>query len=143
MTSNQNQRDGTVILTDSNKWIPWYRQIKMQSEALEIWDIIDPEGSTQPCMKPVQPLSPDISTYEPATAEGRASTASSHTIRAARGSARGGAQSSVEISRVTPQTPIIPARVSDLSEAGQEAYKEDREDYKLSLESYKMKDRDY
>ncbi|KAG9387001.1 hypothetical protein A1F94_003751 [Pyrenophora tritici-repentis] len=46
MTINQNQRDATVILTDSSKWIPWYRQIKMQCEALEIWDIVDPAGNT-------------------------------------------------------------------------------------------------
>jgi hypothetical protein len=93
--------------------------------------------------KPAIPLPPDISTYEPATAEGSASIASSHTIRAARGGARGGAQSSAEIPRVTPQTPIIPTRVSDLSDAGQEAYKEDREDYKLRLESYKHIEKEY
>jgi hypothetical protein len=34
-------------------------------------------------------------------------------------------------------------RMSDLSEKGQEAYKEDREDYKLRLESYKLLERDY
>ncbi|KAF7567883.1 hypothetical protein PtrM4_124960 [Pyrenophora tritici-repentis] len=39
MATNQSQRDATVILTDSSKWIPWYRQIKMQCEALEIWTL--------------------------------------------------------------------------------------------------------
>ena len=34
-------------------------------------------------------------------------------------------------------------RPSDLSEKGLEAYKEDREDYKLRLESYKIHERDY
>ncbi|KAF7567889.1 hypothetical protein A1F94_012307 [Pyrenophora tritici-repentis] len=56
MATNQSQRDATVILTDSSKWIPWYRQIKMQCEALEIWDIVDPAGNTQPRTKPTEPL---------------------------------------------------------------------------------------
>ncbi|KAI0569424.1 hypothetical protein Alg130_11653 [Pyrenophora tritici-repentis] len=33
--------------------------------------------------------------------------------------------------------------MSDLSDKGQEAYKEDREDYKLRLESYRILEKDY
>ncbi|KAK7177505.1 hypothetical protein PSPO01_16448, partial [Paraphaeosphaeria sporulosa] len=58
MASNPNQRDATVILSDPSKWIPWYRQIKMQCEALEIWDIVDPEGDIEPSTKPTEPLPP-------------------------------------------------------------------------------------
>jgi hypothetical protein len=42
-----------------------------------------------------------------------------------------------------PQTPTIPTRVSDLLDKGQEAYKEDREDYKLQLELYKIREKEY
>jgi hypothetical protein len=34
-------------------------------------------------------------------------------------------------------------RILDLSDKGQEAYKEDWEDYKLRLKSYKILERDY
>ncbi|KAF7574091.1 hypothetical protein PtrM4_057140 [Pyrenophora tritici-repentis] len=47
------------------------------------------------------------------------------------------------MSTTTSQIPTIPTRVSELSEKGQEAYKEDRDDYKLRLESYKIRERDY
>jgi hypothetical protein len=79
MATNQNQRDATVILTDSSKWIPWYRQIKMQSEALEIWDIIDLEGNAQPRTKPVEPLPPMVSDYEPAAPPRGTQTSSAST----------------------------------------------------------------
>ena len=52
-------------------------------------------------------------------------------------------QDTIEVSTTAPQTPTIPTRISDLSDKGQEAYKEDREDYKLRLESYKILERDY
>ncbi|KAG9377809.1 hypothetical protein A1F94_012212 [Pyrenophora tritici-repentis] len=99
MTINQNQRDATVILTDSSKWIPWYRQIKMQCEALEIWDIVDPAGNTQPRTKPTEPLPPLVSDYEPAAALRNTSSAPSSSTRTARANARAPTQDTVDIRR--------------------------------------------
>jgi hypothetical protein len=45
--------------------------------------------------------------------------------------------------KTVSQTSITPTRISDLSNNGQEPYKEDREDYKLRLESYKIREKDY
>jgi hypothetical protein len=42
-----------------------------------------------------------------------------------------------------PTQTTIPTRISDLTASGQEAYKEDREDYKLRLESYKILEKEY
>ncbi|KAF7575701.1 hypothetical protein PtrM4_073250 [Pyrenophora tritici-repentis] len=122
MATNQSQRDATVILTDSSKWIPWYRQIKMQCEALEIWDIVDPAGNTQPRTKPTEPLPPLVSDYEPAAALRNTSSAPSSSTRTARANARAPTQDTVDIVNPAVQTPAIPARYSELSAEGKEAY---------------------
>ena len=140
MTSNQNQRDATVILTDSSSWTPWYRQLKMKCQSQGIWPLADPEGVQLQRIRPTVPLPPDVAQYEPANIAASSSAASSHTVRPGR---RGAMQDTIEVSTTAPQTPTIPTRISDLSDKGQEAYKEDREDYKLRLESYKILERDY
>ncbi|KAG9381096.1 hypothetical protein A1F94_008416 [Pyrenophora tritici-repentis] len=117
MATNQSQRDATVILTDSSKWIPWYRQIKMQCEALEIWDIVDPAGNTQPRTKPTEPLPPLVSDYEPAAALRNTSSAPSSSTRTARANARAPTQDTVDI--------VNPAGIQD------------------GFESYKIRERNY
>lgn len=143
MTSNLSLRDATVILTDSSKWIPWYRQIKMQCEALEIWDIIDPEGNTQPSTKPTEPLPPLVSDYEPAAALRNTLSASSSTTRTARGAARASTQDTVDA--VNPATRIraTPARYSELSADGKEAYDGDSREFRMVFDSYKIRERSY
>lgn len=94
-------------------------------------------------IRPKAPLPPEIAQYELATSISNASTTSSQTIRAGRSGARGTTHEVIDISATAPQTSTIPTRVSDLSEKGQEAYKEDREDYKFRLESYKILEKDY
>ncbi|KAI1671854.1 hypothetical protein L13192_02716 [Pyrenophora tritici-repentis] len=143
MTINQNQRDATVILTDSSKWIPWYRQIKMQCEALEIWDIVDPAGNTQPRTKPTEPLPPLVSDYEPAAALRNTSSAPSSSTRTARANARAPTQDTVDIVNPAVQTPAIPARYSELSAEGKEAYDGDSREFKMVFESYKIRERNY
>jgi hypothetical protein len=142
MATNQNQRDATVILTDSSKWIPWYRQIKMQSEALEIWDIIDPEGNAQPRTKPVEPLPPTVSDYEPA-APPRSTQTSSASTRTARGSTRATTQDLADI--MAPPTPMTntPTRYSELSAEGKEAYDGDAREFRMIFDSYKIRERNY
>ena len=143
MAANQSQRDATVILTDSSNWIPWYRQLKLKCQSQNIWPLADPEGVRLQRIRPEVPLPPDISQYEPSTNTSNPSTRSSHTVRAGRSSARGAAQDTIDTSTTASQNPVIPTRISDLSDKGQEAYKEDREDYKLRLESYKILEKDY
>lgn len=138
--SNQSQRDATVILTDSSSWTPWYRQLKMKCQSQGIWPIADPEGVQLQRTRPVVPLPPDVAQYEPATIVVSSSAASSHTARSVR---RGATQDVTDTPTIASQTATIPMRISDLSDKGQEAYKEDREDYKLRLESYKILERDY
>ncbi|KAG9376250.1 hypothetical protein A1F94_013516 [Pyrenophora tritici-repentis] len=75
---------------------------------LGIWPLLDPEVRLQR-IQPEAPLPPDIS----------------------QGNTRGSAQDTTEMSTTTSRIPTIPTRVSELSEKGQEAYKEDRDDYKL------------
>ncbi|KAI1672189.1 hypothetical protein L13192_03048 [Pyrenophora tritici-repentis] len=143
MATNQSQRDATVILTDSSKWIPWYRQIKMQCEALEIWDIVDPAGNTQPRTKPTEPLPPLVSDYEPAAALRNTSSAPSSSTRTARANARAPTQDTVDIVNPAVQTPAIPARYSELSAEGKEAYDGDSREFKMVFESYKIRERNY
>jgi hypothetical protein len=143
MAANQSQRDATVILTDSSNWIPWYRQLKLKCQSQGIWPLADPEGVRLQRIRPEVPLPPDISQYEPSTNTSNTSIASSHTVRVGRSNARGAAQDTIDTSTTASQNPVIPTRTSDLSDKGQEAYKEDREDYKLRLESYKILEKDY
>ena len=44
---------------------------------------------------------------------------------------------------ITLQIPTILTRVLELLEKGQEAYKEDRDNYKLRLKLYKIREMDY
>ena len=92
MATSLNQRDATVILTDPSKWIPWYRQLKMQCEALEIWDIVDPEGYAQPMAKPIEPTPPLVSSYEPAVTPRSTQSSSTISSRPGRGAARAATQ---------------------------------------------------
>jgi hypothetical protein len=38
---------------------------------------------------------------------------------------------------------LLPTRISDLTPNGQEEYKDDREDYNIRLESYKLQEKEY
>ncbi|KAG9384095.1 hypothetical protein A1F94_006006 [Pyrenophora tritici-repentis] len=142
MATNQSQRDATVILTDSSKWIPWYRQIKMQCEALEIWDIVDPAGNTQPRTKPTEPLPPLVSDYEPAAALRNTSSAPSSSTRTARANARAPTQDTVDIVNPAVQTPAIPARYSELS-AEEGGIRWGLKGIQDGFESYKIRERNY
>ena len=140
MTTNQNQRDATVILTDSSKWIPWYRQIKTQCEALEIWDIVNPEGNVQPCAKPIEPLPPLVADYEPAATARNASSTSSSSTRTARSNVRTFTQDTVDTGA---QDRAVPVRYSDLSAEGKEAYDGDSREFRMVFDSYKIRERNY
>ncbi|CAA9960700.1 hypothetical protein PTMSG1_04084 [Pyrenophora teres f. maculata] len=140
MATDQSQRDATVILTDSSNWIPWYHQLKIRCQPNGIWALIDPNGTQLQRARPEAPLLPDISEYEPLTSTAAALSALSSTARHGRGNTRGAAQGTIDMSTATA---IIPRRVSELSERGKEAYKEDCEDYKLRLEAYQMRVGDY
>jgi hypothetical protein len=131
MATNQSLRDATVILTDSSNWISWYRQLKIKCQSQDTWPLADPEGIQTQRTRPEPPLPPEIAQYEPSVNGSTTSTASSQTVRAGRSSARGTTYEAIETAITAPLTPLIPTRVSDLSNKGQEAYKEDREDYKL------------
>ena len=126
-------RDATVVLTDYNSWTAWYRQFKMKCESLRNWPLVDPEGTEEPKPKPTVPRLPNIADYQPAaTVLARSAASSSRT----RGNTQPTQQE--EIPSAT-----IPTRISELSQSGQEAYKEDRDDYKIHLESYKLFDKEY
>jgi len=141
MTTNQSQRDATVILTDSSKWIPWYRQIKMQCEALEIWDIVDPEGNTQPRAKPIEPQPPLVSEYEPATAP--RGTHSSSSTRTMRGNTRATTQDSIDLVNPSAAITTTPMRYSELSTEGKEAYDGDSREFRMIFDSYKIREQNY
>jgi hypothetical protein len=143
MTTTQSLRDATVILTDSSNWISWYRQLKIKCQSQDTWPLADPEGIQTQRTRPEPPLPPEIAQYEPSVNGSTTSTASSQTVRAGRSSARGTTHEAIETAITAPQIPPIPTRVSDLSDKGQEAYKEDREDYKLRLESYRIYEKEY
>ena len=115
----------------------------MQCEALEIWDIVDPEGNTQPRKKPTEPLPPLVSDYEPAAAPRNTSSASSSSTRTARGNARITTQDTVDMVNPTVQTPAIPARYSELSADGKEAYDGDSREFRMIFESYRIRERNY
>lgn len=132
--SNHATRDATVILTDSNNWTAWYRQLKIKCESLKIWALADPEGSQEPQLKPTLPLPPVLSNYESiATLPSSTSTASSSRTR-------GNTQPS---RRDEPIVVDIPTRVSDLTITGREEYREDREDYKMRMEAYRFLEKEF
>lgn len=139
MTSYQNQRDATIILTDSSQWIRWYRQVRLQSQARGIWEIVDPESNTQPREKPTEPIRPLVSEYEPATPT--RNTAPSTSSRTARRNARASTQDSIAVVNTATQAPVTATRYSDLSAEGKEAYDGDTRDYKLAFDSYRIRER--
>jgi hypothetical protein len=143
MTTTQSLRDATVILTDSSNWISWYRQLKIKCQSQDTWPLADLEGIQTQRTRPEPPLPPEITQYKPSVNGSTTSTALSHTVRAGRSSARRTTHEAIETAITAPQTPPIPTQVLDLSNKGQEAYKEDREDYKLQLESYKIYEKEY
>jgi hypothetical protein len=143
MTTSLNQRDATVILTDPSKWIPWYRQLKMQCEALEVWDIVDPEGNTQPMAKPIEPTPPLVSLYEPAVTPRSTQSSSTISSRPGRGAARAATQESINLIDPPTRPVTTPTRYSELSQDGKEAYDGDAREFRMIFESYKIRDRNY
>ncbi|EUC28441.1 hypothetical protein COCCADRAFT_41049 [Bipolaris zeicola 26-R-13] len=62
--SNYATRDATFILTESNNWTAWYRQLKIRCESLNIWALADLEGSQEPQPKSRLQLPLVLSNYE-------------------------------------------------------------------------------
>lgn len=124
-------RDATVVLQDSNSWTAWYRQFRMKCEALGLWHLADPKGTTLSKIRLSPPIPPSIANYEPATVATSSTASSSRT--------RGNTQPRQE----TTLEALVPTVLSGLSTRGQEAYRDDREDYKLRLEAYKLLEREY
>lgn len=106
----------------------------MKCQSQGIWALVDPEGFQIQKNRPVIPLPPDIADYEP---ERLASTTASSSTARSRTNTR------APTSDLVGPPPTAPTRISDLSESGQEAYKEDRDDYKIRLESYKILEREH
>ncbi|XP_014559622.1 hypothetical protein COCVIDRAFT_35129 [Bipolaris victoriae FI3] len=132
--SNYATRDATFILTESNNWTAWYRQLKIRCESLNIWALADPEGSQEPQPKSRLPLPLVLSNYESiATLPLSTTTASSSRTR-------GNTQLS---QREEPVVVDIPTRVSDLTTTGQEEHQEYRKDYKMRIETYRFLKKEY
>ena len=115
----------------------------MQCEALEIWDIVDLEGNTQPSTKPTEPLPPLVSDYEPAAALRNTLSASSSSTRTSRGAARASTQDTVDVVNPATQIRAIPARYSELSAEGKEAYDGDSREFRIVFDSYKIREQSY
>lgn len=132
--SNYATRDATFILTESNNWTAWYRQLKIRCESLNIWALADPEGSQEPKPKSRLQLPLVLSNYESiATLPLSTTTASSSRTR-------GNTQLS---QREEPVVVDIPTRVSDLTTTGQEEHQEYRKDYKMRIETYRFLKKEY
>ncbi|CAA9959562.1 hypothetical protein P3342_004762 [Pyrenophora teres f. teres] len=144
MTTNQGQRDATVTLTDPSNWIPWYRQLKLKCQPIGIWALVDLNGTTLPSAKPQIPLPPDITQYEPNTIDVNPPNASSSTARQGRG--RGQTHEHIpDLSSASSRTvsAIIPTRMSELLEKGQEAYKNDCNDFNMHFKLHKIREKEY
>lgn len=106
-------RDPTVTLTDYTNYTAWQQQLKARYKSMEIWPIVDPDGTVLPRKKPTPPSPPEIAKYQP-------------------------------IVRVNDDDEQgLPTRPSELSNSGLKAYKEDVDFYKIQLEDYKIKDKEY
>ncbi|KAF1830793.1 hypothetical protein BDW02DRAFT_641887 [Decorospora gaudefroyi] len=114
MTSTPN-RDPTVVLTEHTQWIKWIGQLENKCVPLD------------PLVKPRVVTRPKINGYQPSTAAVNAYTA----------------QYQLEHPLVATTPPFVPTRISDLSNNGKTLYKEDIEDYKGTLEAYKMESTNY
>ena len=109
-------RDPMVILTDYTNFTSWMQQLRTRCEPLKIWELVDPEDNKKPRAKPLAPKPPEVENYQPNASRTSQSNDDEHTA---------------------------PTKPSDLSTAGQKAYKEDVEYYKMMLEAYKIHDREY
>jgi hypothetical protein len=106
----------------------------MKCESLRNWSLADPKGTKEPKPRPILPIPPLIADYESiATSIPTTSTASSSRTR-------GNTQPSRRDESIVA---ITPTRISDLTPTGQEEYKDDREDYKLRLEAYKLMEKEH
>ena len=123
--ANATHRDAT-ILADHYSFTPWYLALEARCTSLNVWDLIDPDHTATPTAKPEPPLLPKISEYEPSL-EPRSSGRSMRSTPTL-----GGARS---------QT--MPTHKQDLSPLGLQAYNDDVEAYKLSLEDFKIRERAY
>jgi len=109
-------RDPTVILTDYTNFTSWMLQLRTRCDPLKIWELVDPEDNRKLRTKPLAPEPPEVGQYQP-----NANLAS----------------------QSNDDEPMVPMKPSDLSAAGQKAYKEDVEYFKIQLEAYKIRDREY
>jgi hypothetical protein len=102
-------RETIAMLSDYTTFTTWLQQLKMKSTVLNIWNIIDPESTDLPMIKPSEPQPPEISEYQPNSAH------------------------------VSANPEEAPSSLSHLSAAGVKSYKDDIDIYKIRIESFKLK----
>jgi hypothetical protein len=108
-------RDPQVILTDHTVWSQWYQQLQIRCTTLKIWEQVSPDGNIAPRVEPVQPVEPDVGSFEGRTTLGLDDDGNR----------------------------LIPTNLSELSVNGLKAWREEIEQYKVRLETYKTADRKY
>jgi hypothetical protein len=91
-------------------------QLRTRCDPLKRWELVDPEGNRKLRTKPLAPEPPEVGQYQP-----NANLAS---------------QSNDD--KLT-----VPTKPSNLSAAGQKAYKDDVEYFKIQLKAYKIRDQEY
>ena len=135
-------RDHTAIITlmDQYSFSTWYKQLQSRCLSLGIWNTIDPNQTETPVLKPKAPLLPQISDYAPRGAAPSLSTNG----RALRNRTIPDQSSDSTLTATPAPETVQQARFKeDLSEAGAKAYENDLEMYKLTLENYKIHEREY
>ena len=108
-------REPTVVLLDHTTYTPWLQQLETRCVSLDTWDQIDPMKTIRPKVKPTTPNEPIIRMYERRT----------------------------NLGQNEDGEPRLPTMPSELSANGLKAWKEDTDYYRLQLESYKIRDREY
>lgn len=104
-------RESTVVLSDYTTWPAWNQQLENRLSSLMVWELVDPKRTDVPMIKPTIPNELDIEQYERHPSLGRDAD----------------------------NNPIVPRNPSDLTTAGQKAWKDDMDTYKIRLESYKLR----
>jgi hypothetical protein len=100
-------RDPQVILTDHTVWSQWFQQLQIRCTTLKIWEQVSPDGNIAPRVEPVQPVEPDVGSFEGRT--------------------------TLELD--DDGNRLIPTNLSELSVNGLKAWREEIEQYKVRLET--------
>lgn len=65
MNAQANQQYATVLLRDEHDYRAWYNQLEARCVTYNVWDQVNPDGTTELLTEPTLPKLPDFSDYTP------------------------------------------------------------------------------